>query len=185
MTPQQPAPSVRVWDWPVRVLHLGLVATVTAAWFTRHGFGWVHEWLGFAAMAIASLRILWGFSASRYGRFAQFLRSPAHTTAYAAALARHRAPRYLGHNPLGGWMAVALLLAVLAVTGSGWLYITDRYWGLEWVENLHDGLTWALIGLVALHLAGVVYTSLAKRENLVGAMLHGRKRPAAPGDVDD
>ena len=82
-------------------------------------------------------------------------------------------------------MTVALLVMVLAVSASGWLYTTDRFWGYEWVENLHDGLTNVLIGLVALHLAGVAWSSLKHRENLVGAMWHGRKRAAAGNDVDD
>ena len=67
---------------------------------------------------------------------------------------------------------------------SGWLYTTDRFWGVEWVEDLHDGLTNVLIGLVIIHVAGVIWTSLRGRENLVAAMFHGRKRRPGPEDVD-
>jgi hypothetical protein len=69
------------------------------------------------------------------------------------------------------------------VARSGWLYTTDAYWGVEWVGDLHDALSDALIGLAALHVGGVIFTSWRQRENLVAAMVHGRKRPAGERDV--
>ncbi len=92
-------------------------------------------------------------------------------------------PRYLGHNPLGAYMIVLLVLTVILVSATGWLYTTDAFWGVEWVEELHEALSDLLIAFVALHVAGVVFTSFRQRENLVGAMLHGAKRPADEGDI--
>src|SRR5205814_3455273 len=63
-----------------------------------------HEWIGYAALAVVALRAAWGFMGPRYSRFGQFVRSPAKTLAYVKAVAAGREPRYLGHNPLGGWM---------------------------------------------------------------------------------
>jgi cytochrome b len=91
---------------------------------------------------------------------------------------RRREPRHLGHNPLGGWMTVILLLTVALVGLSGWLYTTDRFWGVEWVERLHSTLADALLALAAVHVAGAIYASFRHRENLVAAMVHGRKRAA-------
>jgi cytochrome b len=93
------------------------------------------------------------------------------------------APRYLGHNPLGGWMVLALIAAVIVVGATGWLYTTDAYWGEAWLEDLHDASAKALLALVALHVAGVIATSLLHRENLVAAMIHGRKLPPRQTDV--
>lgn len=176
---------MRVWTVSIRLLHWLLVTSVVASWWTRHGYGSIHEWLGYCALAVVALRVVMGLVGHGPGRFARFVRAPARVWRYARSVVRGDAPRYLGHNPLGGWMAVALLVMVAAVSGSGWLYTTDRFWGLEWVENLHDGLTWALIGLVALHVSGVIHASLRHRENLAAAMLHGRKRAPEPGDVVD
>jgi len=167
----------------VRVLHWSLAVGVLAGWLTRHGFGFTHELIGYAALAVVMLRIGWGFGPSSYARFRQFLCSPPQTLAYAVAVLRGRQRRYIGHNPLGGWMTAMLLVTVAGVCLSGWLYTTDRYWGVEWVGELHDGLTNLLIALVALHLAGVAWTSFHGRENLVAAMFHGRKRAPGPGDV--
>ena len=171
---------MRVWDAFVRIAHWTLVLCVIAAWFAR---GAPHEWLGYAALIIVVLRILWGFAGTRYARFAQFVRGPTPTLAYAARVLARREERYLGHNPLGGWMIVALLGMLVLVGGSGWLATTDRYWGVEWVEELHEALANGLAALAFLHVGGVVYSSLRHRENLVAAMLTGRKRAPAAGDV--
>lgn len=174
---------MKVWDLPVRVLHLALIAGVAGAWVTTEKWTHRHEAIGYAVLVVVLLRLVWGVCGSAQARFGQFVRGPRATFAYLAALLRGRAARYLGHNPLGGWMVLLLLACVLAVGTTGWLCSTDRYWGDETIFALHSGLAWALVGLVALHVTGVVAMSLRQRENLVAAMLHGRKREAHEGDV--
>jgi cytochrome b len=154
---------------------------VLAAWLTRHSPGSWHEWIGYAALALVAIRILWGFIGPAYARFAQFVRSPANTLRYARAALIGREPHHLGHNPLGAWMILALLLAVTLVALSGWLYTTEKFWGVEWVERLHATLSDVLLLLAGLHVAGVVFSSIRHRENLVGAMITGRKRAEPSG----
>jgi cytochrome b len=98
------------------------------------------------------------------------------TVAYSRDVLAGREARYIGHNPLGGWMVLALLGLVVLVGLTGWLYTTDRFWGVPWVEELHETLSDVLFAFVGLHILGVVFTSVRHRENLPGAMLHGRKR---------
>jgi cytochrome b len=171
---------LKVWDPLVRVAHWSLVASIAAAWFTRET---LHEWLGYTALGIVVLRIAWGVIGPDYARFRQFVRGPAATLAYARAFVARAEPRYLGHNPLGGWMIVALLVTVALTCASGWLSITDRFWGVAWVQDTHEFLADALVALAALHVGGVIHASLRHRENLPGAMVTGRKQPARPGDV--
>ncbi len=173
--------TILVWDRIVRVGHWLLALSVLFAWLTRHRPGPWHEWIGYASLAIISVRLVWGWRGSGHARFADFVRGPRETLSYAQALLGGREPRTLGHNPLGGWMIVALLVIVTIVGASGWLYTTDHFWGVEWVETLHRRSTNVLWALVGLHVAGVLYTSLRYRENLVAAMLHGRKA-AEKGD---
>lgn len=174
--------TVPVWDLAVRVLHWSLVLTVAAAWLTRHSPGRWHEWLGYATLVIVAARFVWGFFGSRHARFADFLRPARATLGYAREVLSSREARFVGHNPLGGWMVVALLAMVALVGFTGWLYTTDRFWGIGWVEELHETLSDILFAFVGLHIVGVVFTSIRHRENLVAAMLHGRKRPGA-GDA--
>jgi len=169
-----------VWDAFVRIAHWTLVSCVIAAWFAR---GAPHEWLGYAALVVVLLRIGWGLIGPRYARFAQFVRGPSSTLAYARRVLGRDEERHIGHNPLGGWMIVALLALLILVSASGWLATTDRYWGVEWVQDLHHVLADALVVLALLHVCGVVYSSWRHRENLVAAMVSGRKRPPAAGDV--
>ena len=168
--------SLRVWDPLVRIAHWTLAASVALAWFTRVGGGAWHERIGYVSLAIIAIRVLWGWCGSRYARFSHFVRGPRTTVAYARETFSGREPRYIGHNPLGGWMIVALMVGVTVTAGSGWLYTTDRFWGVSWVETLHRVSTNVLLTFVLGHVLGVLYASYHHRENLIGAMFHGRKR---------
>ncbi len=175
-----------VWDRLVRTLHWTLVASVTLAWLSTiallSAIGFTHQAAGYVALAAVLLRIVWGFGPSRHARFARFVRGPSATLAYARAVAARREPRYLGHNPLGAWMALALMGCVIGLALTGWLYTTDRFFGDETVDAIHQVLAWTLLALVATHLVGVIFTSLRHRENLIRAMFDGRK--PAPHDTD-
>lgn len=173
----------RVWDPLVRLFHWSLVASFFIAWLSRHSWADVHHWAGYAAAALVLVRIAWGLLGTRYARFTQFVRGPGTTLRYAATMLAGREARYVGHNPAGAVMVLALLAAMLGAALTGWLMTTDAYFGVEWVERLHDLLGNGLLVLVGLHLAGVTLASLRHRENLVGAMISGRKRSPDPGDV--
>jgi cytochrome b len=176
---------VPVWDRAVRLLHWLLLAAVAAAWLTTLGLDEFHRAAGYAATGIALARVLWGFVGSRHARFLAFVRGPTATLAYSKKLLAGREPRYLGHNPLGAWMVLALLACLAALGLTGWLYTsTDRFFGEPWMESLHAFLAWVLLALVALHVAGVAFTSRRHRESLVSAMVDGRKPAPQAGDVD-
>ena len=52
------------------------------------------------------------------------------------------------------------------------------------MQELHEVLANTLYALAALHVSGVVFTSWRQRENLIRAMLTGRKNAPGPGDID-
>lgn len=175
--------QVKVWDLLVRVLHWSLVTGIALAWLTADDARRWHEAIGYVAVAVVTVRFIWGFAGPRYARFAQFVRRPRRVGRYAGQILHGTAPRYLGHNPLGGVMVLALLLTTLLVALSGWMMTTDAWFGQEWVEQVHEALATGMLGLVALHVAGVVFTGLKHGENLVRAMFSGRKRAPKAGDV--
>ena len=180
----RPSLSVPVWDRAVRALHWALVAAVALAALSTVAIFGAHRPAGYAALAIVALRALWGGCGGRYARFAQCVRGPVSTGRYLRRVLRRCEPRHLGHNPLGAWMAIALMLCVAALGLTGGLYTTDAFWGDAGVEALHRGLAWTLLALVLLHLGGVIYTSLRHRENLVTSMFSGTKRAPRGDDID-
>ena len=174
---------LRVWDPLLRTLHWALAASVALAWATTEWLGRWHQPAGYAALAIVAARIVWGVAGGRYARFAQFVRTPRATWRYTALALTGREPRYLGHNPLGACMVIALFACIVALGLTGWLYRTDRFWGDETVERIHQTLAWTLLALVVLHVLGVAFASWRHRENLIVAMLDGQKRRACTDDI--
>ena len=120
---------------------------------------------------------------TRYARFSQFVRSPLAVAAYVRDIVTGREARYLGHNPAGGLMILALIATMATVSVTGWMQTTDAYWGVEWVEELHEAVASLMLGLVGLHVLGVMVASLRHRENLIRAMLTGRKRSPGAADI--
>jgi len=174
--------TVRVWDPLVRVFHWSLVLSFALAWISADEWDDLHIWAGYAAAALIAFRLVWGLVGSRYARFSQFVRSPRAVAAYLKDLLTGREARYLGHNPAGGAMILLLILSLSALCLTGWMQTLDAFWGEEWVEEVHEALANLLLVLVGLHLAGVALASLKHHENLVRAMVTGRKRAPARGD---
>lgn len=171
----RPARRVRVWDPLVRIFHWSLVLAFFGAWILGDG-GTLHQVLGYSVLGLVAFRLVWGVVGSRHARFAGFVPTPRRLLAYARDLVARREARHLGHNPAGAAMIVAMLLALVATGVTGWLQTTDAFWGSEVLDTLHKTLANGMLGLVGLHVAGVVYSSLRHRENLVRAMFTGRKR---------
>ena len=167
----------------MRLFHWSLVLSFGVAWFSANAWEDVHVWAGYAAGGLILVRAAWGFVGTPYARFSQFVRSPGTVLAYLHSIRRGREARYVGHNPAGGAMVIALMLVMGSTALTGWMLTTDTFWGVRWVQHLHNFVANGLLALVGFHIAGVALASFRHRENLVRAMIGGRKRPAAAGDV--
>lgn len=179
---QSPA-TVRVWDPLVRIFHWSLVGLFTFAFLTGDEWQKPHEVAGYIIAGLIGFRVIWGLIGSRYARFASFIYRPSTVAGFLADTVRMKARRYLGHNPAGGLMVLGLLLAIVVISLSGWMMTTDAYWGVGWVEELHEAAAFSAVGLVALHVGGVIVASFEHGENLVRAMVTGRKRAPGPNDI--
>jgi len=171
-----PPATVKVWDPFVRVFHWSLVALFATAYVTGDEIERVHVAAGYAIAGLLALRIAWGFVGPRHARFADFVRSPREAFGYLRDALRLRARRYIGHNPAGGLMVVALIVLLIGTCTTGYLMTTDAYWGSQAMEDVHGALANATVALVVLHVLGVLVASFEHRENLVKSMVTGRKR---------
>jgi len=191
------ATEIRVWDPFIRIAHWLIAAGVLLNWFTDEPL-WLHTWVGYLIAGLVIARVLWGFTGPEHARFVSFLRGPRSVFDYLAGLVRFSSRRYVGHSPAGGAMIVALLFMIAVTAGTGMANLAaDRGEGplsgiiakVErpprvpgqrrpplLIKEIHETLANITLLLVILHVGGVVLASLAHRENLVLAMITGRKR---------
>ena len=164
-----------IWDLPTRLFHWSLALGFAACYLTGEDDRWalLHITSGYMITGLLGFRCLWGFLGSRHARFSDFVKSPRHVGLYLRDFFRGKPAHFAGHNPAGGWAIMALILIGIGVCLSGILLLEEVPWPpLEW---LHDAAAQAMLGLVGLHLLGVLLGSLLHRENLVKAMITGRK----------
>ncbi len=180
--------QLRVWDLPTRSFHWSLATVFVVAMVTAGSDRWLdlHVFAGYALVGLLLFRLLWGFVGGHYARFRAFTFGPRVVAAYLRALRNDRPHHYVGHNPAGAW-AVFLMLGLLAAIGLSGIAVqgAEEQQGLiaGWaavgtgvgLHELHEVLAWAMVALVAVHVTGVAVESWLHRENLVGAMVHGRK----------
>jgi cytochrome b len=165
--PQQSA----VWDLFVRTFHWSLVTAFAVGWATAESMPLLHQQTGYFIGFLLALRLVWGLIGSHYARFREFLAPPAQVLRYLRSLLTARPLHYVGHNPIGGWMIVAILGALAVTVVTGWTL--GR--GDGWLEEVHEAGAQLTLALVVIHIGGVLFASLLHNENLVAAMLTGRK----------
>jgi cytochrome b len=184
-----PAGRVRVWDRFVRVFHWGLAGAVLIAFLTEDELLGLHTWAGYTVLGLIAARLAWGLIGPRHARFTDFVRGPRATLAYLRDILRGHPARYLGHNPAGAAMAIALIAGFLATSVTGLMvlgagemagplapYLSDVSSGATHdLKEIHEVLAWGTVFLIPLHLIGVAAASLHHKENLVRAMIDGYK----------
>jgi cytochrome b len=186
--------TVRVWDLPTRLFHWALVVLLVFSYVTgQMGKLQWHMVSGKLILALLLFRIIWGFVGGEHARFAAFLKGPGETIGYLVATLRGAARRYLGHNPLGGWSAIAML-AVAVLQGATGLFATDDIYTDGPLRHLVSEATSArlttihkyavnlLLVLVALHVLAILFYLVVKKDNLTAAMVSGTK-PFAPPEA--
>lgn len=168
-----------VWDAPVRVFHWLMVLSFFTAWISAESERWqlVHVTAGYTMAGLVAFRVLWGLVGTRHARFSDFVRGPSAVLRYLRSLLTRHPEHHVGHNPAGGLAVLALLALAMATTAAGWATYNDL--GAGWLEEAHEVFANTMMLVVGVHIVAVVASSLLHRENLVAAMVSGRK-PAPP-----
>ena len=186
---KQSTRKIRVWDAPVRVFHWALVILVVSQIVTVTIGGNAMEYHvlgGYAILTLVVFRVIWGFLGTPTARFVNFLGGPRAVLRYLRSLAGAQAERVAGHNPLGGWSVLAMLISLLVQAVSGLFadddilttgplnkYVSGDTAGV--FNVVHETNAVVLLTLICIHLAAILFYLLRKKENLVKPMFTGSK----------
>jgi len=184
------AVQIVVWDGLIRLFHWTLVFGILSAYLSaKYRLEQLHILIGYILAWLLLLRIVWGFCGSRYARYSSFLFAPKETLQYLRSMLSGTPRHYLGHNPAGAIMVFALLILLTLLYLTGFLTLASIDFGgpmtslinpvndqtSYFFRHLHGWLVNAGMGLVVIHLLGVISGSFQHRENLVRAMITGKK----------
>ena len=172
-----PPATIKVWDRFVRVFHWSLATLFLVAYATGDEVEKVHIAAGYAIAGLVGARIFSGGSSARLMHASAALsdvRGRCSSISVTSRCSGHLGD--IGHNPAGGAMILALLAMLIGISITGYMMTTDDYWGAKWVEEVHETLANLTIGLVVIHVLGVLVASFEHRENLIKSMITGRKR---------
>ncbi len=183
--------GILVWDLPTRLFHWLLVTALAGSWVTHEmGLEWteLHMWFGYVALGLVVFRIMWGIVGPTHARFTSFLAGPSRTRIYARHWLAGDPPRYTGHNPLGGWAIVLMLVLVLVQAVSGLFNSDDIMFSGPWqasvsketaelMSEIHAVNFDVLLVVIALHLAAIASYWVRWRLDLLRPMLNGCKPP--------
>ena len=199
-THQETGQSTRVlvWDLPTRLFHWLLLICVLLSLVTGNIGGNAMEYhllSGYAILALLIFRLAWGFVGSRTARFSSFVKGPVTVISHVRVLLQKKTEKpYLGHNPLGGWSIVAMLLVLFVQVATG-LFANDDILTqgplYVWVsKETSNWLTWfhlinrfVLVALIAIHISAVFFYFFFKHENLIVPMITGMKRWHAAAEI--
>ncbi len=176
-----------VWDWPLRIFHWCLAGCLVAAWLTT-GDSWLdfHLFIGYLLGGLLLFRLGWGLYGEPNSRFRDFTFGWRAVRSYLASILAAKPARFIGHNPAGSWAIYLLLLLLLSIAVTGLLTLGGEEghgplagrlnisWGV-FFHQIHEALAWAMLGMVGIHLLGVVLESLLHQENLIASMVTGNK----------
>ena len=161
-----------LWSPLVRLTHWGMAALVLFNLFNDTGR--IHRWAGYAAAALVVCRLLYSLTQPRLSPARVRVPDPVSVLDHVRHLLKGQVEPTRGHNPVGMWAALIMWALVLSLGFTGWMSQLDRYWGEDWLLELHEGLAQALQVVVLIHWAGVITMSALLKQNLVRAMVTGR-----------
>ena len=181
---RESARDIPVWDPLVRLIHWSLASAILLNSTIVDEESTVHEWIGYVALALVGIRLIWAIIGPKHARFSAFPPSPLRAVRYLRSVVQGNRTVHLTHNPLGALMVYNIWLTVIALGVTGYMMTTLAYFGAEWVEEVHEAAFNWLVFSVALHVAGVAFDTWRSGVNLVRAMIIGRKRVAEGQEVE-
>ncbi len=189
---KQAETNTRVWDAPVRIFHWLLVLLIVSQIVTVSIGGNAMEYHvlgGYSILTLVLFRIIWGLVGTHHARFVNFVHGPSRVFRYARSLAGAGHEKHAGHNPLGGWSVIAMLVSLVVQVTSGLfaddeIMTTGPLW--KYVSNdvaatftaIHEANALLLLTLICIHMGAILFYLVRKKENLIVPMFSGVKNTA-------
>ncbi|MGH1407759.1 MAG: cytochrome b/b6 domain-containing protein [Rhodomicrobiaceae bacterium] len=170
------ARNIMVWDPLVRLIHWNLAIAIILNGAIVDEESSLHEWIGYFAVGLIGIRLIWGLIGSSHARFSAFPPNPVAAIRHLVALSRGDKTVHLSHNPLGALMVYNIWLTVLLLGITGYMMGTISFFGVDWVEEAHEmAFNWLVFSII-LHIVGVMFDTWRTGVPIVSAMINGRKR---------
>jgi cytochrome b len=166
--------KVMVWDRFIRLFHWSTVIIFILNRFVTEDD--LHDYLGYGLLSLLVARVVWGFCGSHNARFASFFPTPCRIKHHLHQLKTRTVPTSEGHNPLGGMMILLLLTLLCAICITGWMMSLDQFWGVEWVEDVHQLLSNITLAAVVIHILAILIMSKITETNLIKTMITGYRK---------
>lgn len=175
------ARSRMIWDPLVRLVHWSVALGVLLNATIIDEDGKWHNMIGYGVFGLVVVRLLWGFIGTKPARFASFPPNVKAAIAHFKELMRGDESEHLSHNPLGALMVYNLWASIIVISATGFMMGTNMFFGVEWVEELHEAVFGWLMVSVLFHVGGVIFESHRTGNRLVRAMITGEKSKTGAG----
>jgi cytochrome b len=170
------ARNIMAWDPLVRLIHWSLAIAILLNGAIVDEESSLHEWIGYFAVGLIGVRLIWGLIGSSHARFSAFPPNPVAAIRHLVALSRGDKTVHLSHNPIGALMAYNIWLTVLLLGITGYMMGTISFFGVDWVEEAHEmAFNWLFFSII-LHIGGVMFDTWRTGVPIVSAMINGKKR---------
>lgn len=154
-----------VWGIPTRLFHWMLLISLVGAYIAEEDFLTMHVSFGYTAGILIFFRLIWGLIGPKYSHFRDFPISVKSILDFTQNLGKP-GNVYAGHNPFASIVMLGIMLMVVLVVISGMLTLNQEGGqgllksltlptGIEFKE-VHEVFVQILIGLVILHLIGLI-----------------------------
>ncbi|MYB35110.1 MAG: cytochrome B [Gammaproteobacteria bacterium] len=178
-----------VWGMPIRIWHWSLAFSVISGWllgeFRTFSIMQWHLYAGYCTGGLLLVRVILGFAGPV--RFSVLVSGPRAVIAYLGILFERRPSGSCGHSPMGGWATIAILLCLAWQFTTGLMSVDDGLFFegplAAWVSSdtnrmatrFHHYGAKAILVLFVMHVSIMLFYRIWKRENLVIAMITGKK----------
>ena len=186
---------VLIWDLPTRIFHWLLVIGISVQYITAEWMDDAIDWhftIGYCVLSLVLFRLCWGIVGTRYAKFNALNLNPSSTLDYAKTLPQRNSPKWAGHNPVGSW-AVVLMLLLIALQAISGLFVTDDIFSEGPYRSLasddikaimafiHFNFFDVLLGLIGIHVVAALVYQFYKKQPIITAMVTGKKPVSEDG----